>query len=633
MKVLHLEDSPDDAELVADLIARGWPQCVVQHVSTRAAFHAALEADDFDLVVSDFSLPDFDGLSALDLARAMRPGKPFIFLSGTIGEERAVDSLKRGATDYVIKDRPDRLIPAIRQALKLTEETAARRRSEEALRLNQERHRLLVEHARDAIFALAETGAIASLNPAFERITGWARELWIGRPFQDLVHPDDLPRALAMFQRALMGESVETFELRVNTASGASADLEFTVTPRISGLGVMGIGRDVSERKRAIAQIREQAEIIDRSPVAIVIADLSHRVTYGNEGALRLHGLRREELLGRTADELFSAETMRVLNPGWAAALAAGQWRGEVPVTTRDGRRIVVEFCVNVIRDEAGRPKAWLSVGTDVTGRRKLETQLQRAARMESIGMLASGIAHDLNNVLGPILMGVELLRRFVSGEVEARVFRAIESSTQHGTSLVRQLLAFARGGEVERVELRPGPLLLDTRNLIAQVLPRSIEVRIAGALEVGPVLADGTQLKQVLLNLAINARDAMPHGGCITLAIADVLVDEAMARRGSDGRTGPHVCFSVADTGTGIPPDLIEKIFDPFFTTKEAGKGTGLGLSTVRGIVKSHDGFLVVESEVERGTTFRIYLPARREQAPAAGEAAAPGNRDRPPL
>ncbi len=618
-RLLHLEDSPADGELIGEVVRAAWPECQIQRVASRATFRAAVAAGEFDLILSDFSLPDLDGLTALDLARELQPDKPFIFISGTIGEERAIEALRRGAMDYIIKDRPARLIPAIRQALQLRTEASARRAADEMLRRTEERQRLLIENARDAIFSLDEQGVITSLNPAFETILGWPASTWLGRTFHDLVHSEDLALATQQFSRALQGEQLPPFELRLVAASGRLVDLEFTVAPRVSGLGVMGIGRDVTDRKLALARIREQAEIIDRAPVAVVITDLDHRVTYGNAAAAEIYGVKHEDFLGRTAEELFGPETMQLLGPGRTRALATGSWRGEVPLHTRQGRRIIVEFLMSLIYDAGGRPRARLSMGIDVTERRRLETQVQRTARLDSIGMLASGIAHDLNNVLAPILVGVDLVRRQGNQPDGAqRVLRTMEASARHGADLVRQLLAFARGGEIQKAETSLARLVSDVCGLLERALPPEVELVTEAEPNLPKVMADGTQLKQVLLNLAFNARDAMPAGGRISLGAAMVAAED-LPRLEPPLAAVPHIRLTIADTGTGIRAEILPHIFEPFFTTKEVGKGTGIGLSTVRSIVQQHSGAITVASEVGAGTTFTLYLPALRVPAAPA--------------
>lgn len=624
MKILHLEDSPSDAELIKNLVIGAWPKGCIQQVDSAAAYQAALKRGDFDLILSDFALPGFDGLTALDLAQVMCPGKPFIFLSGTIGEERAIEAMKRGAADYVIKDRPGRLIPAITQAFKHVEEIAARRRSEEALRLTQERYRLLVDNARDVIFALTDTSHLASLNPAFEALTGWDPAQWIGREYRDLLHADDLPQAQAKIRLAHAGETLAPFELRINTAKGGHLDMEFTLAPQIVDLGIIGIGRDVTERNRALARIREQADIIERSPVAVVVTDMTHRVIYANEGALRLYGLCKEELLGQTSDRLFTPEARPIIEAGRIESLATGEWRGEVPVDTPDGRRLMVELFKNLIRDETGRPKGRLTIAVDVTEKRRMATQIQRAERMDSIGMLAGGVAHDLNNALAPIIMASDLLRTRLVEAKDLKLVDSIMTGAQHGADLVHQLLAFARGTEGKRTMVRADLLVGDVAKLLRSNLPGSIELVTRAEGELWPILGDATTIKQALINLCINARDAMPEGGRIEIHVENATLNRLQVQGAADARPGPYLRMLVRDTGTGIPAKILAKIFDPFFTTKAVGKGTGLGLSMVAGIVKSHGGFLNVESEPGQGTVFELHFPAAAAPGAATAEPSA---------
>lgn len=625
MKILHLEDSSNDAELIGALVREAWPRCDIRRVANGPDFRAALAGGDCNLILSDFAIPGFDGMSALELARRIHPAVPFIFISGTIGEERAIEALRRGAADYVIKDRPGRLVPAIQQALRKVEEEAALRRAETALQENRERQRLLVEQARDVIFTLSPAGDITSLNPAFEVITGWRRADWLGRRFYRLIGRNDLPAALRHFQLARAGEALAAFELKIRKADGGTVDIELTVTPNAGGGEIMGIGRDVTERKRALAKIHEQAEIIDKAPVAVVIADLSHRVTYCNEGAVALYGRPRSAMLGRTADELFPPQTMKLLAAGREAALTKGTWRGEIPVPGPHGESQTVEFFMDLIRDDAGQPRARLSIGVDVTEKRKLESQLQQAERLDSIGMLAGGVAHDLNNALAPILMSVELLRPRLTDEKDQRVLNLMLGSAEHGAALVRQLLAFARGEEGERTEVRAGVLVADVRKLLRSSMPQNITLETQCDPAPWPIHADAVQLKQVLINLGLNARDAMPEGGRIEIRAENVIVDVRQARAHPGAEAGAHLCLSVRDTGTGIPPAILGRIFDPFFTTKERGKGTGLGLTMTAGIVKGHQGILEVESESGQGTVFRLYFPCRTQGAVAPGPAEAP--------
>jgi two-component system, cell cycle sensor histidine kinase and response regulator CckA len=283
-------------------------------------------------------------------------------------------------------------------------------------------------------------------------------------------------------------------------------------------------------------------------------------------------------------------------------------WEFQILTPAGDTRWIAVKS--NIF---PGYPACRIGIHMDITEKKQLEAQFLRAQRLESLGTLASGIAHDLNNILTPILSVAQLLPLKLP-DIDTRtrnLLTILESSARRGADLISQILSFAKGIEGKRVCLQPHHLLQDIRKIVGQTLPKSIEIDMDIAPELWMVMGDLTQLHQVLMNLCVNGRDAMPQGGTLRITATNCLIDEAQARLNLESRVGNYVLVTVADTGLGIPPQLIHRIFDPFFTTKEVGKGTGLGLSAVMGIVKSHDGFLAVESEVGRGSCFRVYLPA----------------------
>jgi nitrogen-specific signal transduction histidine kinase/ActR/RegA family two-component response regulator len=262
-------------------------------------------------------------------------------------------------------------------------------------------------------------------------------------------------------------------------------------------------------------------------------------------------------------------------------------------------------------------------VGTaeDITMRKELETQLTQMQRMESVGRMAGGIAHDLNNILTPILMGAPLLRIGLPPVQVEKTLVSIETSARRGADLVKQLLMFGRGVEGRRQAVRLKTLVREMEQIMRETFPKNIVIACDVPIDNWPLMGDATQLHQVLLNLCVNARDAMPAGGRLSITAQNVRIDENYAGMSPEAKPGAYACLIVTDTGTGIPPEVMDKIFDPFFTTKEVGKGTGLGLSTLIGVVKNHSGFVTVESEVGRGSTFKIYLPAEpgaKEDAPA---------------
>jgi PAS domain S-box-containing protein len=379
--------------------------------------------------------------------------------------------------------------------------------------------------------------------------------------------------------------------------------------------------RDLSAFKAAQQHIREQAELIDKARDAIIVCTLEGRVTSWNHGAERIFGWRAAEAVGRLKTELLGAD---IQDAAESLAMESGQdeWHGEVQTQDRLGRPLIVDKRVTMIRDDAGQPRARLMIATDITARKQIEEQFLRAQRLESLGMLAAGIAHDLNNVLSPILMGVPLLREGVRKPGDRRILDNLEKSAERGAALVRQILGFAHGigGDAQVVHVKT--IVRDLAAFIRQTFPKRVRFEEIQAPKLWPVRANPTHLHQVLLNLCVNARDAMPGGGRLRLAAENRVLDAATASSIDGAQPGPYLVLSVEDTGMGISAGALEKIWEPFFTTKETGKGTGLGLSTVRGIVLGHKGFITVETTEGRGAAFRVFLPALTTDV---GDAAAP--------
>lgn len=369
---------------------------------------------------------------------------------------------------------------------------------------------------------------------------------------------------------------------------------------------------DETETHQAQENLRLMETAVHAAPVGWVVTDPEGKIEWVNPGFTAITGYTAAEVVGGNPRKLksgrHSEEFYRAM---WATIRRGEVWSGEIFNQRKDGSIYQERMTIAPVRDESGGVAHYVAIKQDVTAEKQLEQQLARAQRLESIGMLASGIAHDLNNIFAPILLSMELLKLKYPTADARKTLEMVEGTCQRGAGIVRQLLTFARGIDGERTEVQLKYVLKEAAQILGETLPRSIQVETEIASNLPGVLGDATQLHQVVLNLAVNARDAMPEGGELKLGAQLVQLDEVGAARNHPLKPGSCVALTVADTGTGIPPEVVEHMFEPFFTTKPLGKGTGLGLSTVYGIVRGHGGAIEVQTRPGHGTVFTILLPA----------------------
>ncbi|TMQ66306.1 MAG: response regulator [Candidatus Eisenbacteria bacterium] len=507
-RILHLEDDPADRELIREALgAEGIPLELVQ-VDRKAEFEAALASGSVALVLSDFALPHFDGFSALDIVQKEKPNLPFIFVSGTMGEEAAIESLRRGATDYVLKERLSRLGPAVRRAL---EDVAVRQTRLEAAEAAANRQRFMnamLDSLDAGIMACDAAGVLTMFNRAARDMVGLAEtaippEQWAQH--YNLYHPDGKrlfeKEALPLY-RALCGEKVRDVEVLIRRRDGHARMV------LASGQPILGI----------------------------------HGQTLG--AVIALH---------------------------------------------------------------------------DITERKLLEDQLRQSQKLEAVGSLAGGVAHDFNNLLTVIGGYSQMILQQMSRDDPKYVsVEEISKASERAAALTRQLLAFSRQQVLEPKVLDLNKIVSDMERMLHRLLPANIEFVTSLSKELGRIKADPGQVEQVLLNLVVNARDAMAEGGRLIVETANIDVDETYRQTHAEVSAGPYVVLTVSDSGSGMSAETQARIFEPFFTTKEVGKGTGLGLSTVYGIVNQSGGAVGVHSEIGSGSAFRVYLP-RIESTPVA--------------
>jgi PAS domain S-box-containing protein len=478
--------------------------------------------------------------------------------------------------------------------------------------------RSIIDTAMDGIISINKEQMIVLFNAAAEGIFGWRADQVLGRSIEMLIPVNLRPQHRDHVEQFGQG-IVETRRMGTQRTVMAlrSTGEEFPIEASISRTTVNGapiltvILRDVTEAVRHRRQIEQQSQMLDQVSDAVSVVDLVGQIQFWNPAASRLYGWTADEVLGRNAYEVFYRGNLETLETMLREANSRRSWAGELTMVTRSGKPIIVEHRRTVLQNESGEATGHLCIDIDITNRKKLERASHRSQRLESIGTLAGGIAHDLNNVLTPILMGAKLLSSGRTLNDRQGLLNTMVASAQRGAELIKQLLAFAGGIRGDRSPVFLDQLIQETRQLLDHTLPKSIAIETHLDSDCPPVLGDATELLQVLMNLCINARDAMIESGALTIAAQHTLLDENASHLHPEARPGRYVLLRVSDTGSGMTPDILDRIFDPFFTTKELGKGTGLGLATVQGIVKSHGGFINVYSEPGTGSTFSVYVPA----------------------
>jgi two-component system, cell cycle sensor histidine kinase and response regulator CckA len=493
LRVLIVEDRDNDAQLLLRDLRKGGYDVEYERVETAAAMRAALAQREWDIVISDYSLPSFGATEALTVLKRAGIDIPFIIVSGTIGEDTAVAALQAGARDFLLKGKLARLLPAVQRELREREARAARLRAEQALRESEERNRLIVETTNEGICIIDAECRLTFANTRMAAMLGYSAVEIVGRPLLDLMHEDS--RSLA--ERSL-GQPRDS--------SGGQIEVRFVRKDR-SDLWVL----------------------VDSTPMA----------------------------------------------------------------------------------DSDGRPDGALAMVMDVSLRKRLEEQLRQAQKMEAIGNLAGGVAHDFNNVLSVILSYTGLVLSSLKPGDPLRIdLEEVRKAGERAGDLTRQLLAFSRQQMLRPTTLDLNQIVVGMEKMLRRLLGEEVELSLLTSHGLGTIHADAGQLEQIVMNLVVNARDAMPRGGKVSIETANVELSAVYATAHHDVTPGPYVLLAVTDTGIGMDATTQARIFEPFFTTKEKGKGTGLGLSTVFGIVKQSGGHLWVYSEAGKGTTFKIYLP-----------------------
>lgn len=615
LRVLNVEDSERDAKLLTRHLSKAGYDLTLERVETSAEMKTALQEKEWDIILCDYVMPNFGALAAIDVLKENGLDIPLIIISGTIGEEKAVEAMLAGANDYLMKDNLARLVPAIERELQDVKNRNYQRQSEIALRKSQERYRHLLDTANEGVLITNADLKITYVNQQLLQMLGLTREEVLGESV--LILLEDTSEVEQRLQQRIKGVK-EQFDFQLRRKDGSLLWVIVNSSPIQDEdgnfAGVLSMMTDISQRKNAEEKlVQSEARyrlLFDNNPHPMWVFD---KETLGflevNDAAIHHYGYSREEFLSKTIKEIRPVEDvpilMQFLSSNELKFKFTGSWRHQ----KKDGTIIEVEVTTHDFTFNK-RP-ARLVLAQDVTEKRNLEQQLRQSQKMEAIGRLAGGISHDFNNMLTAIKGYSDLaLRQLTSKDPLRYNIEEIIKASDRSTDLTRQLLAFSRKQILEPKIIDLNLIIMELEKMLERLIGEDIKLSTVLEESIGSVRADPGQIEQVIMNLVVNARDAMPDGGNLIVETKNVYLDEDYASCHIAVVPGNYVMLAVSDTGIGMDAETQSHIFEPFFTTKEMGKGTGLGLSTVYGIVKQSEGNLWVYSELGHGTSFKIYFP-----------------------
>jgi len=618
IRILIIEDNPDDARLILLELQRCGIEPTWIRVETEAELRAAFAAGAWDAVLSDYRLPSFAMESALTICKQLDPDLPFIIISGAIGEVPAVAAMRQGASDFLLKGNLARLAPVLERELREAQGRRARRHAEHATEEQLVRAALILASVRESVMVADMGGIITYWNEGSTKLFGWTAEEMLGRPVSERVPEKHRGEVFARLASLRLGNEIAG-EREDYRKDGTRIWVQGRISPIFGRkgemIGFLGLAHDITDRRQAedarrASEARFRA-IIENTPdcIKIVAAD-GTLLQMNRAGLAMIEASTPDEVIGKSIYNVLPPEcheTFRLFHE----AVCRGQRETLVfdIVGVKGGRRTVQSIAVPL--DLADGSRVHLAITRDITEARRIEGQLRQAQKMDAIGQLAGGIAHDFNNLL-TIINGYSdiLLQDVPRNHPHFVLLSEIRNAGERSASLTRQLLAFSRKQIISPRILDVNMIVTDAEKMLRRIIGEDIRLATSLKLGIGHVRADEGQLQQVLMNLAVNARDAMPTGGRLTIETDTVELGLDYARAHAGVSPGPQVLLTVSDTGCGMTDEVKAHIFEPFFTTKEVGKGTGLGLAVVHGIVQQSGGHINVCSEVGKGTTFKLYLP-----------------------
>ncbi len=617
LNLLFVEDTASDAELIEKELQKAKIEYAARRVDSEEGFLQAISESAPDLILSEYTLRNFSAVDALRLLQECNRDIPLILVTGTHSEEVAVECMKEGADDYILKDNLRRLPSALVNILKKKDAERQKADTETAFHRSEAQYRLIAENSRDLI-VLADLGHhFVYASPSHELVLGRpAREL-IGMNRDALIHPEDLPHLKELLEQARLSPVAQNTEVRLRHQDGRWLSFESVVSFIAGEAGgpprILIVSRDVSDRKRAETEIQKLAAFPRFNPNPVLEFAADGTLTYFNDAAQEM----AQSLKKAHPKDILPLNTATIAK----MCLSTGQLRQHVDNTV--GERTLSWSFFPVTANQVVHCYA-----EDVTDSLNMEAQLRQSQKMDSVGQLAAGVAHDFNNILTIIQGHSGLLTSDLTLNPDALdSVRQISLAAERAASLTRQLLMFSRKQIMQPHLLNLNEVIGNIVKMLQSLVGENVNLRVIKAPNLPAIHADAGMLEQVIVNLAVNARDAMANNGSLVISTFATEIDEGYVQRHPESRTGYFVCLSVTDTGCGMDAATMSHIFEPFFTTKEVGRGTGLGLATVYGILKQHQGWIEVTSEPGKGTTFKVLLPATSKPAQAA-EAGGP-----PPL
>jgi PAS domain S-box-containing protein len=616
IRILYVDDNPLDRDLVRDSLEREQEGFQLIEASSRQEFEERLQEGNFDLVLSDFNILGFEGLQVIEAVKAKDPDLPVIIVTGTGSEEIAVESMRSGAADYIIKtpNHIKRLPVTIGAVLEKRHLQIEKEQAEAALRRSEAKYRELVENANSIILRLDPEGRITFFNEFAQLFFGYPLEEILGQHALGSIVPEIESTGLDL--RAKISDLVrhpERYAFTDNENMRRNGDRVWVSWTNkairdTSGMikEILCVGNDITELRRAQEAF---TTLVNSAPIGIYIAQ-DGRFRLLNPAIPKLTGYLPSELVDRDVFLLVAPEFEPLVREQTRKMLEmADPPPVEFQIITKDGqRRWIMETIAPTLYD-GGR--AVLGYCLDITEQKEMAHQLLQAQKMEAIGILAGGLAHDFNNLLTAIMGYSEIMMMDLRQDDPFHLYvEEIAKAASRGASLTNRLLAFSRKQILQPRVVNLNEVVLDLEKMLRRLIGEDIELLTVIDQELGPIKGDPGQIEQIIMNLAVNARDAMPEGGKLTIETANVFLDEAYTRGHVGLAPGPYVMLAVSDNGTGMDAETMSHIFEPFYTTKESGKGTGLGLATVYGIVKQSGGNICFYSEPGQGTTCKVYLP-----------------------